>query len=63
MTQETKDLLSPIADSMKGSMTNIINNVSEMSSGPAINFSSMVSSTENWATDTIQKYMFGTPIK
>ena len=38
MTQETKDLLSPIADSMKGSMTNIINNVSEMSAGPAINF-------------------------
>lgn len=63
MTQETKDLLSPIADSMKGSMTNIINNVSEMSAGPAINFSSMVSSTENWATDTIQKYMFNTPIR
>lgn len=63
MTQETKDLLSPIKDSMQGSMTNIINNVSEMSAGPSINFSSMVSSTENWATDTIQKYMFNTPIK
>jgi len=63
ITQETKDLMSPITDSMKGSMTNIINNVSEVATSPSINFSSMVSSTENWATDTIQKYMFGTPIK